>query len=913
MSPTRNLRRILLISALSFAFGLPTAHSAARKGGKPPRATTAPLLDAARSTSSGPEGVTRVKLPNGATLLVKEDPSADVVALNIWVEAGSIDEKADERGMAHLIEHMIFKGTKKRGVGEISREVEAAGGYLNAFTSFEHTCYYVVLPASRVQTALDVEFDAYLHSQFDANELAKEKEVVFEEMRMREDDPWSWSWEIIFDKAFHKNPYHWPVIGDMKILKSVPRESLKKYYETHYVPKNTVVAVVGNVKAAEVVDWVKKNFGTVPSKTPPPRKTGKDPEPTKLTLADEPGDLKQTYATLGFPTVPFDHPDSPALEVLQAVLGDGASSRMNQAIREGSRSADDAGAEHFSGRYGGLFVLQGLTDAKRLNAFLGDAMETVGKVRAGGVDPKELEKIKTRLHSSKIFEKQSMDGMAKSLGYWELQGGYEKEEVFLNALTSVTDADLRRVAAKYLLPKRATLLVYHPEKEKVPGSASSWQKALEGRLAQALAAAPKAKVQEEEAPPVERLALQGGGTLLVRERHGLPIVSLGVFFDGGFPDENSRQFGLTSLMAKCLLKGSGGLDQPGYADAVESLAAQVSPVVEKDYWGLTLDVLTDRFTQSLDLLAQALVQPTFAEGEVAKERDLQKSQIERLPDDPSEFGLLKSDLATFAGTPYAHFQLGEADQVAKFNAGTVRDWYKARIGRKGMTVVVVGDVDAVELKSRLETLFAALPQGPGLSSRSEIPAQPKAGEIREKLGRQQATLVLGLKAPRFDRKDYFTYRVMGALLNGMGARLFIELREKRSLAYSVYATHEALARSGIFQAYVGCAPEKEAKAREELVRVLGTMAEAPVTPEELDRAKTYITGMYQVGLQSSHSQMGSLARYELSGPGAEWVEKYPTMVAKVTAADVQEAAKRIFEKGVRTWVVLSPDGAPGGK
>ena len=139
-------------------------------------------------------GVVRYHLNNGATLLIKEDSSSPVVSLNLWIEAGSIDEKKDERGMAHLIEHMIFKGTTNRGVGAISKEVEAAGGYLNAFTSFEHTCFYVVLPSEQIEKALEVEFDAYLNSVFDAGELEKEKEVVFEEMRMRRDDPWRWSW-----------------------------------------------------------------------------------------------------------------------------------------------------------------------------------------------------------------------------------------------------------------------------------------------------------------------------------------------------------------------------------------------------------------------------------------------------------------------------------------------------------------------------------------------------------------------------------------------------------------------------------------------------------------------------------------------------------------------------------------------
>ena len=168
-------------------------------------------------------------------------------------------------------------------------------------------------------------------------------------------------------------------------------------------------------------------------------------------------------------------------------------------------------------------------------------------------------------------------------------------------------------------------------------------------------------------------------------------------------------------------------------------------------------------------------------------------------------------------------------------------------------------------------------------------------------------MVLGLKASSFDDKNYFTLRVLGALLNGMGARLFTELREKRSLAYSVFASHEALARSGIFQAYIGCAPEKEKEARNELLRVLKSLAEEEVGAEELNRAKTYITGLYQVGLQSDRAQMGSMARYEMSGPGAEWVPRYPDLISKVTARDVQIMAQKLFRTDDMTWVILGPE------
>jgi len=856
-------------------------------------------------TAPSPEGVVRRALPNGAVLLVKKDPSADVVSLNIWVEAGSIDEKDDERGMAHLIEHMIFKGTRHRGVGEISREVEAAGGFLNAFTSFEHTCYYVVLPSDRLSTALDVQFDAYTDPLFDAAELAKEKEVVFEEMRMRRDDPWSWSWELLFKNVFQRNPYHHPVIGDEKVLTKVPREKLLKYYKSHYVPRRTVITVVGNVEPEKVVDYVTAHFGKAPSPKPPVRRFESDPEPQRLALVAEEGDLKQTYLSLGFPTVPFEHEDGAALEVLESILGEGSSSRLTLAIREGTRSADEVSSDHFSGKYGGLFGVQGLTDAKRSEAFVSDLMGVLGRLSARGVGTRELSKVKNRVKASKIFEKQSMDGMAKSLGYWELQGGYEKEDEFLRRLDAVTSDDLRRVASKYLRASRATLIHYRPKGDPSPSEASAWQEKMEAVWRDAQEPVGKSR-NAVQATGLRRFAIPGGGTLLVKERHGLPVVSLGVFFEGGFPDEGPRQFGLTTLMTKCLLKGSGSMDHARFAESLEVLAARLDTVAEKDYWGITLDVLAPQFDEALSLAAQSLTRPTFDPLEVRKERDLQRALIDRLSDDPGEYGLLRSDVLTFQGTPYAHTLLGEAKTVSRWDERVVRSWYRSRVGRKGLTVVAVGDVDPDALRKKLAEHFATLPPGPSAQARKRISPRFKAQESRETMDRRQSTVVLGLAAPAFEEKDYFTLRVVSALLNGMGARLFVELREKKSLAYSVFASHEALSRSGIFQAYIGCAPQKEAQAREGLLQVLRSLGEEKVSEKELDRAKTYITGLYQVGLQSNRSQMASLARYEMTGPGAEWVARYPDLIARVTAKDIQDVARRLFKTEAMTWVVLGP-------
>lgn len=848
------------------------------------------------------DDVFRHKLKNGAVLLVKEDTSTPVVSLNLWIEAGSIDEKPNERGMAHLIEHMIFKGTSKRGVGEISRQVEAAGGYLNAFTSYEHTCFYVVLPSTQIQKALEIEFDAYLHSTFDGGELAKEKEVVFEEMRMRQDDPWSWSWELLFKMLYKRNPYHWPVIGDMKILKEVPRESLMAYYQKHYVPSNTVISVVGNVSASQVLGWARKNFEAVRHPEAPKRRFLGDKEPKGLKVHTEPGEVQQIYLSLGFPTVPIQHPDSAALEVLAAVLGDGAASRFNLSLREKTQSADEAASEYFSGKYGGAVVFQGLTDAKRIERCLGEMMAEAKKISMLGVSEDELAKVKNKVKASKIFEKQSMDGQAKTFGFWELQGGYELEEVFLKALDAVDSGDLKRVCETYLQPQRASLVIYHPKSQTIEKSPYHWEKLLRRGLA---VDGPRRNYRRPQGEKIQMLRLKNGSTLWAKKRPNLPLVSLGVFVLGGFCKESPKNYGITTLMTKCLQKGTDHKGHAQFSREIEGYAAHLDSVMEKDYWGLQLDVLKPNFEKAFGLMLESLYEPTFSTVEVEKEKKLQIAAIERLKDDPSEYAMLQSDLISFAATPYAHMPMGTTETVGRLSAPDVRFWHRNHLARLPLSWVAVGDFDPRSLK---EFLDSKLPPQNGKAQEKwdPVPHPFKSRSITLPSDSQQANIVAGFKAPSFNSKGYFSFRVLNTLLNGMGGKLFIELREKKSLAYSVFAAHDAGALAGIYQIYIGCAPAKAAEAKRELLKVLDSFAQGKITEQELKRAKTYMIGLYEVGFQSNRSQVSSYARYQMSGRGAPWVEKFPELIRKVRLKDVQNAARNYLGAPEKTWVLLAP-------
>jgi zinc protease len=838
------------------------------------------------------------KLNNGLTLLIMHDPSASVVAFNIWVKAGSIDEKKDERGMAHLIEHMIFKGTKKRKVGEISKQVEAAGGYLNAFTSFEHTCFYVVLPANQIYTAIDIQLDAYLNPTFDQVELDKEKEVVFEEMSMRMDDPWSQSWEILFDKAFRRNPYHWPVIGDKKILKKIPRERLIQYYKKHYVPQNTVISIVGPVDSSKVSSHIKKHLNKVYRPTPPDRKILFDSIPQKLKVKTIASDVNQMYVSLGFPTVPISHEDTPALEILTSILSDGGSSRLNFSIREQSKSADEIGCELFCGNYGGLLVIQALTDLTRLEKLLKDIMIEIQKIQKSGIELKELEKFKTRLRASKIFEKQSVDGQAKSLGFWQLQGDYQKEKIFLDQLNQVQCSDIINVCKKYIHPSMGTLVILHPQNTSINSNPQYWENLLKINFAE---------VQNnlKNSHEIQTINLKNQ-VLLIKNRMGVPAVSLGVFFRGGFSEEAESEFGITALMSKSILKGTKDKNFHVLSEAIENLGAHIDTFVEKDYWGMTLDTLTDQFEAAFSIFSEILLLPSFAHGEILKERHLQVSSINRISDDPEEYSFLLSDARTFSKSQYAHSLLGTSKTVSKISPNLVKEWYLKKFKNQNKLWVVVGDIEKNKIIKLIDETFKNM-SIKKYNEKNSFDFNTNMELVHnEKINKQQANIVFGFQAPKFTSKDYFAFRILNALMNGMGAKLFVELREKKSLAYSTYAIHEALRDDGIYQIYIACALEKLKEAKVTIGSVIDQLHKGNISESELARAKTYAGGLYLIGLQSNRSQMLTYARYYLTGLGIQYVDDYVQNINKVTLLDIKKMAKKYLNLEKATCITLTP-------
>jgi zinc protease len=401
-------------------------------------------------------------LANGMTLIVLSDHRAPTAVHMVWVRVGSIDEVDGTSGVAHVLEHMMFKGTRTLKAGEFSRRVAALGGRENAFTTTDFTSYFQQIPANRLADVMKLESDRLVHNRWPDEEFRKELEVVKEERRMRtEDEPRSLLYETLSATAFMASPYRRPIIGWMNDLDNMQPDDARAFYKQWYTPKNAAVVVVGDVDVAQVKRLAEHYYGRLPTHALPVRKPRIEPTQMGLKRVQLKAPADQAYVALAF-KVPglrsLDaadpaNQDALALTVLAAVLDGYAGARLDRGLTQGpDRVADSAGASNgLMGRGPQLFVLDGVPAAGKTAAQVETALrEQVARIAREGVSAAELERVKTQWVAGEVYKRDSLFFQARELGtQWILGLPLDTNEQLLQRLRAITADQVQSVAARY--------------------------------------------------------------------------------------------------------------------------------------------------------------------------------------------------------------------------------------------------------------------------------------------------------------------------------------------------------------------------------------------------------------------------------------------------------------------------------
>jgi zinc protease len=846
---------------------------------------------------------------------------------------------------------MVFKGTDKRAVGEIARVIEGSGGDINAFTSFDETVYYVVIASRFMDTALDVLSDAMENSTFDPDELEKELEVVVEEIRRGEDNPGRNLSEKLFSTAFTEHPYGRPIIGTEAGVKSFDRKRVTDFYHKWYAPNNMALVIVGDFDTAKIEPRIEETFGRLNSRELPECNIADEPgqKGMKAFVIDKP--LQEGYFSLAFHIPNAKGEETPAVDVLANVLGGGESSRLYRNIKEEKSLTSNIYAYAYTPMREGIFAVGGTLDPSESKEALKEIMKEVMRLKYEPVGDVELSKVKINIESDAVYTKETMQGQAQKLGYYEVEtGDFRYEDVYLDKVRKVTPEEIKQAANKYLtidnltagflLPSGQVALT-EAEVREIARQASDeasreWARNKgngsgeiitgeelteeiivpsagmnEGNMTAPGSGKAEAKLPSAE---VSEYVLDNGIKVLIKESPGVPLFAARAAFLGGVRYEDDKTQGMSNFVSRMLTRGTESRSAAQIAEEIESIAGEVQGFSGRNSFGVTVESLSQNFGDALDIFADVILHPAFDSQEIERARREILSEINREGDNLLRTTVNLFLAALYADHPYKYNPLGTVDTVTEFDGSDLRGFYAKYVRPENMVITIVGDVDEKEALEAIKERFGGMKKGtsPVPVVSAVTPPSAITEKTETKPDKAQTHIIMGFLAPPLNSEDEYAFEVLNTILSGQGGRLFIELRDKKSLAYTVTSFYTPGLEPGYFGVYIGTAPQKEGEAVKAIKEQLELVLKDGVTEEELKRAQNYLVGSFEIGLQQNSSQAAKITFDELYGIGWDEYKRYPQEIFAVTKEDVQKAARKYIDLNKYTLIIVKPESATQG-
>ena len=863
-------------------------------------------------------GVRKEILPNGLTVLIQPDHSAPVVAVVTHVKAGFFDEPDRWTGISHVLEHMFFKGTRRRGVGAIARETKSVGGYLNASTTYDHTTYFTVLPASGLEAALDIQSDALRNSVIDPGELARELQVIIQEAKRKLDSPSSVAYETLHEVMFDRHRIRRWRIGREEELARLTRDDLWAYYRSRYVPERTIVSIVGAVDPERALALARAAYADWPPMAGAVDRSPEEPEHREVRARTLRGDVTQAELVLGWHAVPPLHPDATALDLAAAVLGSGRGSWLYRSLREPG-TVTWVAAHNYAPTELGVFSVSAELRPDRLESAVNGIAEAISRVALVGPGAEELERARTLVRARWARRLESMEGRASALAAAEALedvGLLDREYAMLGA---VGPDEVREAAARHLLPDAVAGVAYLPTGSGRDLTADALGRAFAVTEVHPARATVAPKPERRPAVPAGRSEEHGvsvsrlpGADLLVYRKSGVPLVNLGIYVPRRRFDP-PNQAGLGSLLSRAAVRGAGELDAAGLAFAFERLGGSLATSSASDWLGFGASVLSENLSEAATLLDTVFTRPHLKDADVLAERGLMVAEAEQVADDMFRYPFQLAFSAAFGQSGYGLPVGGLPETLAAIAPADVRAWHAAAMGDVRPVVIAVGDVDPARASDELAGVFGARPPvAPStLTERVEwMPGDGAETPVRVvSRDKAQAALAMAFPGPSRRDPDYAAAQVWGAVASGLGGRLFEALRDRRSLAYTVVATAWQKARGGALLTYIATSPEREEEAREEMLVELERFTREPVTEAELRQAVSYLAGQAEVSRQSGGAVAGEILEAWLAGGGLVELEDPAARFLAVGAEDILRVAAASLDPTRKAEGVVRGTGA----
>lgn len=833
--------------------------------------------------------ILQTTLDNGMRIIIMENHSAPVATMHVYVcNAGSIYEQEYlGTGISHYCEHIISGGsTKNRTEDEIEKIVQSIGGASNAYTSSDHTCYYISTSNLYFDTVIDLLSDEIQNCIFDEKEVAREKGVILKEINMIYDNPERKINKIYNETMFRIHPEHFPIIGYRELFEKLSRDDLLKYYHKMYTPHNIIVVAVGDFDSKEILNKIKKAFENFKGAPTPPIYIESDPKQMGTRRIEEEMDINLTYLLMGFRTVPITHPDLYPLDVLACILSRGNSSRLYKEIKDKQQLVHSISASSYTPRYDAAdFTIKATLDYPNGRKAEEAILAEIYKLKKEFVLDEELAKAKTQIVSEYVFANQTVQNQANVIGRDVVHTRNPLfHKLYVENIKKVTKEDIQRVINTYFYDDALTVAILKPK-------------------AAGLKETEDVK-EEVKVGKVEKVVLDNGMTLLLKQNTNVPLVFMGAYLKGGSRYENMENNGVFNFMARMLLKGTKNRTAEQIAQEIDSIGGSISAAGSEDYFACSVKMLKEDIKTGIDLLADVLMNPIFDEDELTKERTAILADIARLNDDWKAQSEIFFKKTFYKKSPYQFIPLGMKDSILSLKRQDLIDTYKKYCFPNNIILAVFGDIDTKTTKELImekfkefkpvEITFLDVLQEPLLSSNYEDTLYTE---------KKQSVIFMGYPGMKVGDKDWYAMRLVDAITSGIGypgGWLHDTLRGNE-LVYFVHAWNETKADPGHYAIQAATTEENLDKALKIIKEKQELIKNELVSDEELERAKKSCIVMEALYLKQTNSSQASFAaQYELYGLGYAWRDDLIEKINAVTKEDIKRVANKYFNSYVLT-------------
>jgi zinc protease len=925
------LSGVLLSSDLTFAI------SPSPKSPIPKSPTTSTTVPGASLT----QGVRKTVLNNGLTVLTKEVHTAPVVSVQVWYKVGSRNEKTGENGISHQLEHLLFKGTSARPV-QFGRLFSALGSQFNAFTSYDQTAYFGTVQRDKLLALLTLEADRMQGSLVNTEHLTSEKRVVISELQGYENSPGYRLNRAVMKAAFPNRQYGLPVGGTKSDVEKFTVGQVKNYYQKYYSPDNAILIVTGDFASVPTLKAINQTFGKIPKpgelkkaeqelnkfensnslvaiakgSIAPTSSSGKK---TPIVLK-EPGSAALMQVVYPLPNL--THPDVPAIDVMDAVLTGGRSSRLYQALVETGLASSVSASPAELLEPGWYEINVTAAPGQELSKIAQVLQKSLVELQQKPVTAAELNRAKTLLQASFILNNQDITSQATQLGYNQLVGGdYRFAEKYLGGVAKVSTAEVQKAAKTYLNPGQQTIGFFEPTQiDGKPGTSgggsgrttenfSPGKPVDPAELAKYLPPATTATASNNQPLP-EILTLKNGMRVLLLPDKSVPSINISGQINAGTIFDRSPKAGVANLVASNLMNGTKTQNALTLAQTLEDKGASLSFSAGREGVSVSGQGLSANLPILVKTLSDVVQNATFPPDQLELSRKRALLSLKAQLDDPSSLGRKVFQQAIYPENHPFHNFPTEAS-LKGIKRDDLVSFYKQYYRPDNTAIAFVGDFNSNQVKTLLNQAFGnwqaqgKLPT-PSITSVALPQTTTRLNSVIP--GKAEAVTYIGYNG--ISRKDprYYAAMVLNQVLGGdtLSSRLGTEVRDRQGLTYGIYSAFAAGIYPGPFLIQMQTSPEDAPKAIASAIALLKQLREQGITEAELNNAKRSITSSYPVDLANKSDVASIILSNNIYGLSPAELRNFPKRIDTVTMSQVQQVIRELIQPDKLVIVTAGP-------